>query len=156
MNLALYSFQFVQTGANISSFKKVICRCNHKKPVQILPGAAHLKDQMTVIHRWHFCNSFVGKRDSDELFTRKFGFLNLLCQCGEFFVIQIKDNKLQRYLAQIDRDAQEMFDLLVRQLAEQEGITEQLKAEDQMEWVQCMNSIHSRATEIVNNELIYV
>ncbi len=64
--------------------------------------------------------------------------------------------KLQRYLAQIDRDAQEMFDLLVRQLAEQESITEQLKAEDQMEWVQCMNSIYSRATEIVNHELIYV
>ena len=69
----------------------------------------------------------------------------------EFFF----SGKLNAYLAQIDRDAQEMFDLLVRQLAEQEGITEQLKAEDQMEWVQCMNSIHSRATEIVNHELIY-
>ena len=68
----------------------------------------------------------------------------------------LANGKLQQYLAQIDQDAQEMFDLLVRQLAEQEGITEQLKAEDQMEWVQCMNSIHSRATEIVNNELIYV
>ena len=82
--------------------------------------------------------------------------MNLLCQCGEFFVIQIKDNKLQRYLAQIDRDAQERFDLLVRQLAEQEGVTEQLKAENQMKWVQCMNSIRNRATEIVNHELIYV
>ena len=71
---------------------------------------------------------------------------------NEFLV----SGKLQRYLAQIDRDAQEMFDLLGRQLAEQERITEQLKAEDQMEWVQCMNSIHSRAIEIVNNELIYV
>ena len=69
----------------------------------------------------------------------------------EFFF----SGKLNAYLAQIDRDAQEMFDLLVRQLAEQEGITEQLKAEDQMEWVQCMNSIHSRATEIVNHEVIY-
>ena len=64
--------------------------------------------------------------------------------------------KLQRYLAQIDRDAQEMFNLLVRQLAEQEGLTEQLKAENQMEWVQRMNSIRNRATEIVNQELIYV
>ena len=64
--------------------------------------------------------------------------------------------KLQQYLAQIDRDAQEMFDLLVRQLAEQEGVTEQLKAENQMEWVHKMNSVRNRATEIVNHELIYV
>ena len=71
---------------------------------------------------------------------------------NEFLV----SGKLQTYLAQIDRDAHEMFDLLVRQLAEQESITEQLKAEDQMEWVQCMNSIQNRATEIVNHELIYV
>ena len=75
-------------------------------------------------------------------------------QCSvynEFLV----SGKLQTYLAQIDRDAQEMFDLLVRQLAEQESITEQLKAEDQMAWVQKMNSIQTRATEIANHELIY-
>ena len=70
---------------------------------------------------------------------------------NEFLV----SGKLQRYLAQIDRDAQEMFDLLVRQLTEQEGVSEQLKAENQMEWVQRMNSIRNRATEIVNHELIY-
>ena len=63
--------------------------------------------------------------------------------------------KLQRYLAQIDRDAQEIFDLLVRQIAEQGGVTEQLKAKDQMVWVQKINSIQTRATEIVNHELIY-
>ena len=63
--------------------------------------------------------------------------------------------KLNAYLAQIDRDAQEMFDLLVRQLAEQEDITETLKTENQMDWVRRMNSIRSRATEIVNHELIY-
>ena len=71
---------------------------------------------------------------------------------NEFLVSE----KLQRYLAQIDRDAQEMFDLLVRQLAKQEGITETLKAENQMEWVQRMNSIRNHATEIVNHELIFV
>ena len=65
---------------------------------------------------------------------------------NEFLV----NGKLQRYLAQIDRDAKEMFDLLVRQLAEQEGVTETLKAENQVEWVQRMNSIRNRATEIVN------
>ena len=62
--------------------------------------------------------------------------------------------KLQRYLAQIDHDAQEMFELLVRQLAEQEGVTEHLKAENQMDWVVKMNSVRNRATEIVNHELI--
>ena len=71
---------------------------------------------------------------------------------NEFLV----SGKLQRYLAQIDRDAQEMFDLLVRQLAEQEGVTEHLKAGNQMEWVQRMNAIRNRATEIVNQELIYI
>ena len=64
--------------------------------------------------------------------------------------------KLNVYLTQIDRDAQEMFDLLVRQIAEQEGVTEQRKAENQMEWVRRMNVIRNRAIEIVNNELIYV
>ena len=73
------------------------------------------------------------------------------CVYNEFLV----NGKLQRYLAQIDRDAQDMFNLLVRQLAKQEGITETLKAENQMEWVQRMNSIRNRATEIVNNELIF-
>ena len=71
---------------------------------------------------------------------------------NEFLVI----GKLQRYLAQIDRDAPEMFDLLVRQLAEQECVTEQLKAENQMEWISKINFIRNRATEIVNHELIYV
>ncbi len=71
---------------------------------------------------------------------------------NEFLV----SGKLQRYLAQIDRDAQEMFNLLVRQITEQEGVTETFKTENQMEWVQRMNSIRNRATEIVNHELIYV
>ena len=70
----------------------------------------------------------------------------------EFFF----SGKLNAYLAQIDRDAQEMFDLLVRQLAEQEDITETLKTENQMDWVRRMNSIRNRATEIVNHELIYL
>ena len=56
---------------------------------------------------------------------------------------------------QIDRDAQEMFDLLVRQIAEQEGVTEQLKAEDQMRWIELMNNISNRAVEVVNSEMIF-
>ena len=59
------------------------------------------------------------------------------------------------YLLQLDRDAEETFNRLVKQMAEREGITEQLKADNQMEWVGRMNNIRSRATEIVNNQLIY-
>ena len=59
------------------------------------------------------------------------------------------------YLADIDEKANEMFDRLVKQFAKQEGVTEQLKAEDQMLWVRKMNNIRNRATEIVNKELIY-
>ena len=62
---------------------------------------------------------------------------------------------LATYLADIDRDATEMYDRLIQQLAKQEGITEQLKSEDPILWVRCMNNIRSRAEEIVKNELIY-
>jgi hypothetical protein len=64
--------------------------------------------------------------------------------------------KLTAYLADIDDHAEEMFFRLVNQLAEKEGVTEQLKADDQMLWVKRMNNIRNRAKEIVNAELIYV
>ena len=63
--------------------------------------------------------------------------------------------KLNNYLAEIDNRATEMFDQLVKQLAEKEGITEQLKATDQMAWVHGMNNIHNAAEEIVNAEVIF-
>ena len=59
------------------------------------------------------------------------------------------------YLAGLDRQADEMYSRLVKQLAERGGISETLKAENQMLWVQQMNSVHNSAAEIVNNELIY-
>lgn len=62
---------------------------------------------------------------------------------------------LNNYLADIDRDACDMFDYLVRQTAENEGVTEQLKVSDQMEWIKRMNSIQSRVREFILNELIY-
>ena len=71
-------------------------------------------------------------------------YTNLLTSC-----------KLTAYLADIDEQAEDMFFRLVKQLAEKEGITEHLKAENQMLWVQRMNNIRNRATEIVNSELIY-
>ena len=59
------------------------------------------------------------------------------------------------YLEEIDRQVQEMEQYLISQLARQEGITERLKAENQMEWVARMSSIRNRADEIVLNDLIY-
>ena len=62
---------------------------------------------------------------------------------------------LKAHLEETDRHAEELLDRLTKQLAEQEGVTEALKAEDQMEWVRRMNSIRSRAEEVVLSELIY-
>ena len=67
----------------------------------------------------------------------------------------LTSGKLNSYLADIDRQAEEMFSRLVKQMAEAEGATEELKAANPMEWVGRMNSIRSRAMEIVNSELIY-
>ena len=64
--------------------------------------------------------------------------------------------KLNGYLADIDRQAGELFSRLVKQMAEAEGVTEALKAANPMEWVGRMNNIRNRAMEIVNCELIYV
>ena len=65
------------------------------------------------------------------------------------------NGKLNSYLADIDRQAEELFSRLVKQMAEAEGVTEQLKADNQMEWVGRMNNIRNRAMEIVNAKLIY-
>lgn len=64
--------------------------------------------------------------------------------------------KLNDYLADIDRQAEEMFERLVKQIAESEGVTEQLKAADQMAWVGKMNNIRNQAIEIVNSEIIFI
>ncbi len=67
----------------------------------------------------------------------------------------LTSGKLNRYLADIDRQAEKMFFRLMNEMVESEGITEKLKAEDQMLWVGKMNAIREAATEIVNNDLIY-
>ena len=66
----------------------------------------------------------------------------------------LTSGKLNGYLADIDKQAADMLSRLVKQMAEREGVTEQLKADNQMEWVGHMNSIHNRALEIVTQELI--
>ena len=63
--------------------------------------------------------------------------------------------RLDQHLAEIDEACEERMELLTRQMAKQEGVTEALKAADQMEWVRRMNSIQNRAEEIVLNELVY-
>ena len=67
----------------------------------------------------------------------------------------LTSGKLNSYLADIDRQAEEMFSRLVKQLSEKEGVTEALKAENQMLWVQKMNNLRNAAAEIVSSELIY-
>ncbi len=68
----------------------------------------------------------------------------------------LTSGELNAYLADIDRQAEELFLRLVKQMADAEGVTEALKASDQMEWVGRMNSIQNRAVEIVNNELVFI
>ncbi len=63
--------------------------------------------------------------------------------------------KLQQHLLGIDRDAREEFETIVRQTAKAEGINEELKKQDQMEWVRRMNGIRDRAEEFVKQDLIY-
>ena len=66
-----------------------------------------------------------------------------------------RDKLVTYYLADIDRQAEELFLRLVKQMADAEGITETLKANDQMEWVRRMNNVRSRAFEIVEADIIY-
>lgn len=75
---------------------------------------------------------------------RRITYLNLLTS-----------GRLNTYLSDIDKQAKEMFSRLIEQMAEREGVTEQLKANNQMEWIARMINIQSRATEIVNHDIIY-
>lgn len=72
-----------------------------------------------------------------------------------FYTTLLTQCKLNSYLHDVDVRATEMYDTLIKQLAEQENVTEQLKASGMMLWVQKMNNIRNRSTEIVNAELIY-
>ena len=72
------------------------------------------------------------------------------------YINLLTSGKLNSYLADIDKQAQELFDRLMKQRAELEGITETLKAGNQMEWVRRMNALRSAVTETVNAEVIFV
>lgn len=73
-----------------------------------------------------------------------------------FYTNLLTSGRLADYLTEIDRQAEEMYWRLIRQYAEHEEVTEQLKANDQMEWVRRMNNIKSAVTEVVNHDLIFV
>ena len=77
--------------------------------------------------------------------NRKALYLNLLTS-----------GKLNGYLADLDKQAEDMLSRLVKQMAESEGITEKLKSENQMAWVTHMNNIRNRATEIINLEMLFL
>lgn len=72
------------------------------------------------------------------------------------FTTLLSQGKLWRYLTDIDIQAQQMFDTLVEQMKQKENITEQLKEENQLEWVCRVQNIEARVVEIINKELIYV
>ena len=71
------------------------------------------------------------------------------------YINMLTSGKLNGYLAEIDKQAEDMFSRLVKQMAEREGVTEQLKEADQIAWVAQMNNIRSRVVEIINNDFIY-
>lgn len=75
--------------------------------------------------------------------------------CKPFYNKMLNEQTLYDYLLKLNNDAEETFSKLAKRMAIQEGITEQLKAENQLEWVGRMNNIRQRATEIVNTEMIY-
>ena len=104
-----------------------------------LPDLALPAEEQTEVGLW-------GKRHLRYIKQhRKVSYTNLLTS-----------GKLNGYLADLDKQAEDMFFRLVKQIAEKEGITETLKAENQMLWVQRMNAVQETATEIVNNDLVFV
>ena len=73
-----------------------------------------------------------------------------------FYNKLLGEHTLYEYLLQLDRDVEDTFNRLVKQMAEREDVTERLKADNQMEWVARMNNIRSRATEIVNRDIVFI
>ena len=72
------------------------------------------------------------------------------------YSLYMLEDRLTEHLNTVDDEAQERMDILVRQMMEQQGITEELKARDQMEWVRAVNNIRNAAEEIVLKELVYI
>ena len=72
------------------------------------------------------------------------------------FSVMLAEGRLYQHCAEIEKQSNKMYDLLIEQMKKAEGVTEELKEQDQLEWVQRMSNIQQRAKEIVCNELIYI
>ena len=75
--------------------------------------------------------------------------------CKPFYNKMVSEHTLYDYLIQLNRYVEDTFNYLVKQMAEREGVTEQLKAENQLVWVGKMNNIRQQVTEIINHDIIY-
>ena len=96
--------------------------------------------------------------DTKEYIIGKYGSLHKIFlkeHHKAFYSVMLMKGTLFKYLAEIDETCHRCMDDMVSKMAKQEGVTEQLKATDQMEWVRKMNSIHSRAEEFVMKEYVY-
>ena len=102
---------------------------------------------------------YISTKNNKNLKISKYGRMRLRFlkeyRRGEYSIL-IVENKLQKHLMDIDKIANERLHLLMKQFAEKENITEELKINDQMEWVKRMNNIKNCAEEIILKELIYV
>ena len=104
----------------------------------LIPGLALPEEEQRIIGIW-------GQRHLRYLKEyRRTVYLNLLIS-----------GRLNSYLADIDRQAQERFDRIVEQMKQAQGVTEQLKAKNPIEWVGRMNNIRNSATEMINHDIIY-
>lgn len=105
----------------------------------LLPNLSLSEEEQKPIHIW-------GQRHARYLKqNRKVLYMNLLTS-----------GKLNNYLSDIDKQAEDMFIRLVKEMAEKQDVTEQLKASDQMTWTRKMNAIRNAAMEIINHDIIFI
>ena len=124
------------------------------------PLAKYIKDERTGL-KYELCGDYYIIAGEDEPECEPIGLWgqrhlkHIQKHCKPFYNKMLNERTLYDYLLQLNRDAEETFSELVKRMAIREGVTEKLKAENQLEWVGRMNNIRSRATEIVNHDIIY-
>ncbi len=122
--------------------------------------AKFITDERTGL-KYELCGDYYIIAGEDELEREPIGvwgqrhLKHIQKYCKPLYNKMLNDRTLYDYLLQLDRDAEDTFNRLVEQMAEREDVTEKLKVDNQIEWVVRMNNIRSRATEIVNNDIIY-
>ncbi len=107
----------------------------------------------------YYMPNLILKGTEKEIHLGKYGRMRLRFlkeQKKAEYTILLMNNELQKHLIDIDKTARNRVELLIKQFAKQENITEELKAENQLQWVGMMNNCQNRAEEIVLNEIIYV